>query len=213
MMNRKKYILETELNFPCVICGLCCQHVDRSEIYEDLDRGDGTCRHYDDKTRHCKEYNNRPVRCNIDKYYDIYVDGKISRAEFYSINVEACRNLWKEAVMADKWINIGPLKTADISPYNHCIGLYRHLVDGKVMYIGRAIEYNNGGFRKRLSDYRRDSDSARKHTSGRIIHAHLDKIVTEILIVGDGAEAIEETKRLEKEYIKQFSPEWNKQEK
>lgn len=37
------------------------------------------------------------------------------------------------------------------------------------MYVGRAIELNNGGFRKRLSDYSRGSDSARNHKSGRLI--------------------------------------------
>ena len=111
-----------------------------------------------------------------------------------------------------KWICIGPLKTADLSPYNHCVGLYRHVVNRKTMYVGRAIELNNGGFRKRLSDYRRESDSARKHLSGRTIHENLDEITTYLLIVGDTQEAVNETKHLEGQFIAYYGfPEWNKQ--
>lgn len=111
-----------------------------------------------------------------------------------------------------EWICIGPLKTANLTPYNHCVGLYRHVVNGRTMYVGRAIELYNGGFRKRLSDYRRQSNSARKHLSGRTINEHLDEIITYILIVGDTDEAVLETKRLEGQFIAYYGyPEWNKQ--
>lgn len=111
-----------------------------------------------------------------------------------------------------EWICIGPLKTANLTPYNHCVGLYRHVVNGRTMYVGRAIELYNGGFRKRLSDYRRQSNSARKHLSGRTINEHLDEIITYILIVGDTEEAVLETKRLEGQFIAYYGyPEWNKQ--
>jgi len=80
------------------------------------------------------------------------------------------------------------------------------------MYIGRAIELYNGGFRKRLSDYIRESNSARKHLSGRIIYEHLDEITTYLLIVGDTEEAVAETKCLEGQFIAYYNfPEWNKQ--
>lgn len=111
-----------------------------------------------------------------------------------------------------EWICIGPLKTANLTPYNHCVGLYRHVVNGRTMYVGRAIELYNGGFRKRLSDYRRQSNSARKHLSGRTINEHLDEIITYILIVGDTEKAVLETKRLEGQFIAYYGyPEWNKQ--
>lgn len=109
-----------------------------------------------------------------------------------------------------EWKSIGFLKDADLSPYNHCVGLYRHVMNGNTMYVGRAIELNNGGFRKRLSDYRRDSNSARKHTSGRMIHEHLDEIQTYILVVGSNEEAVEATKKLEGIFIGKFNPPWNK---
>ena len=112
----------------------------------------------------------------------------------------------------NEWICIGSLKTANLTPYNHCVGLYRHVVNGKTMYFGRAIELHNGGIRKRLSDYRRESNSARKHLSGRTINEHLDEITTYILIVGDTEDTVMETKRLEGQFIAYYGySEWNKQ--
>lgn len=110
-----------------------------------------------------------------------------------------------------EWQCIGSLKDANLTPYNNCVGLYRHMVNGTTKYVGRAIELNNGGFRKRLSDYRRESNSARKHSSGRIIHEHLDEITTYILIVGYTQEAVEITKKLEGEFVRKYNPAWNKQ--
>ncbi|MBN6205822.1 hypothetical protein JYK21_05105 [Ralstonia pickettii] len=110
-----------------------------------------------------------------------------------------------------EWRNIGYLKSANLTPYNKYIGLYRHKIGGKVMYVGRAVEVSNGGFRKRLSDYRRGSDSARKHQLGRIINENLEQITTDILIVGDTAEAVKVTRLLEGQFIAKFNPPWNKQ--
>lgn len=110
-----------------------------------------------------------------------------------------------------EWVSIGMLKTADLSPYNHCVGLYRHVISGTTMYVGRAIELNNGGFRKRLSDYRRESNSARKHSSGRTIYEHLDEIETYILVVGNNFEAVEATRKLEGQFVRKYNPQWNRQ--
>ena len=81
------------------------------------------------------------------------------------------------------------------------------------MYVGRAIELHNGGFRKRLSDYRRDSDSARKHKSGQLINEHIDQIATDIMIVGNTEEAVQLTNILEDQFIAKYNPPWNKQKK
>lgn len=107
------------------------------------------------------------------------------------------------------WIPLGFLKDANLTPYNHSVGLYRHKVGGKIMYIGRAIELNNGGFRKRLSDYRRESDSARKHQSGKKINQYLNDIWTDVLVVGNDANAVTITKKLEEKFISVYQPEWN----
>lgn len=144
------------------------------------------------------------------KVADGLISEVVSKNSFSNISIEKSG---KTVEQWDKeWICIGPLKTANLTPYNHCVGLYRHVVNGRTMYVGRAIELYNGGFRKRLSDYRRQSNSARKHLSGRTINEHLDEIITYILIVGDTEEAVLETKRLEGQFIAYYGyPEWNKQ--
>ena len=91
----------------------------------------------------------------------------------FSVPIRQKHNSYSLSEWDRKWVCIGPLKTANLTPYNHCVGLYRHVINGETVYVGRAIELNNGGFRKRLSDYRRESDSGRTHTSGRLINQNL----------------------------------------
>lgn len=122
---------------------------------------------------------------------------------------DGCENFSPQST-SRKWICIGHLANANLTPYNKCVGIYRHEINGEVMYVGRAIELHNGGFRKRLSDYRRASDSARKHTSGHQINENLDDIITYIMVVGDTEEAISETKLLEAKYVAKYNPPWNK---
>jgi hypothetical protein len=109
-----------------------------------------------------------------------------------------------------KWQSVGYLDSIDLSPYSSYVGLYKAELGGKVMYIGRAVEYSNGGIRKRLSDYTRESDSARKHTSGKLIHANAAELKISILLVGTDEEAAEATRKLERYFIGKYSPEWNK---
>lgn len=72
-----------------------------------------------------------------------------------------------------------------ISVYNKSIGLYFMIYKNIPLYIGRAIEFDNGGLRKRLSDYVRDSSSGRKHKSGRFINANKDKIKLFVIKMGE----------------------------
>jgi hypothetical protein len=67
------------------------------------------------------------------------------------------------------------------------------------------VQLHYGGFHKRLSDYIRASDSARKHKSGKIIHDNLDQITTDILILGDTEEAVKITQLLEGQFIAKYN--------
>ena len=60
-------------------------------------------------------------------------------------------------------------------------------------------------------EYRRNNDSARKHTSGRTINEHLNEIETYLLIVGNTPDAVLATKEMEPVFIQYYSPPWNKQ--
>lgn len=109
-----------------------------------------------------------------------------------------------------RWQYAGRLDSMDLSPYSSYVGLYKAELGGRVMYVGRAIEYSNGGIRKRLSDYTRESDSARKHTSGRLMHANAADLEIYLLLVGRDEEAAQTTRQLERYFIGKYSPQWNK---
>lgn len=107
------------------------------------------------------------------------------------------------------WKSIGTLTTANLSSLSNYVGLYRASLGSEIVYIGRATEYSNGGLRKRLSDYTRKSNSARKHNSGRLMHKHADDLRIEVLITGSDAEAANIAKQLERCFIGKYKPKWN----
>jgi len=79
--------------FNCDKCGLCCTQLRESSIYHELDRGDGVCQFFDEETRLCTIYLNRPLLCNVDDAHETYFKCKMSREEYYRLNYEACSNL------------------------------------------------------------------------------------------------------------------------
>lgn len=80
--------------FDCDCCGVCCKNIRLSIFYtEELDRGDGVCKHFNETTHLCKIYAERPLFCNIDAYYDKYLSEKMSREEFHELNHAACDRL------------------------------------------------------------------------------------------------------------------------
>jgi hypothetical protein len=113
-----------------------------------------------------------------------------------------------------KWIRLGTLSSLTLehlTPYNKHIGLYKAEMNGKVAYLGKAVEYSNGGFRKRLRDYVRGSDSARTHGSGKKMNEHVNSLTISILLVGNSAEDVETVVALEKAMIGRYEPGWNVQ--
>ena len=83
--------------FPCERCGQCCRRISGIPLYEDLDRGDGVCKHFNEKTNTCNIYENRPDKCRIDKMYEKYFFKQYSKSEFYRLNKEFCRKWQNEA--------------------------------------------------------------------------------------------------------------------
>lgn len=91
--------------FLCSKCGKCCQTVGQSSIYMHLDRGDGTCKFFDDITKLCTIYEQRPLICNIDKTYDQYFKNHMSLQDYYELNYKACQLLKENAIVyaSDVW--------------------------------------------------------------------------------------------------------------
>lgn len=80
--------------FECDKCGWCCRNLNKSEIYAQLDRGDGVCRYLSGNL--CSIYENRPLICRIDESYESFFSKEMSRDEFYLLNKLACMKLKKE---------------------------------------------------------------------------------------------------------------------
>jgi Fe-S-cluster containining protein len=79
--------------FPCTQCGLCCQHVDLSEQTRFLDRGDGTCTHYDATRKACSIYARRPDICRVDRQYLQNYAQHFTWDEFVALNLQVCTAL------------------------------------------------------------------------------------------------------------------------
>ena len=77
--------------FKCDCCGECCRNLDKSDIYSELDRGDGTCRYLDGNK--CSIYTERPLPCRIDECYEMYFKEQYSLEEYYELNYKACKEL------------------------------------------------------------------------------------------------------------------------
>lgn len=80
-------------SFPCTQCGLCCQHVYLAEETRFLDRGDGTCRHYDSANKGCSIYVQRPDICRVDRQYALRYTKQYTWNEFVALNLQACELL------------------------------------------------------------------------------------------------------------------------
>ena len=81
--------------FPCTRWGQCCQHVHLSEETRFLDRGDGTCRHYESETRGCAIYAERPDICRVDRQYALRYFKLYTWDEYVAANVVVCDALNK----------------------------------------------------------------------------------------------------------------------
>lgn len=79
--------------FPCTQCGLCCQHVHLADETRFLDRGDGTCRHYNADSKQCTIYDERPDICRVDLQYALHYHRLYSWEEFVALNLQVCRQL------------------------------------------------------------------------------------------------------------------------
>lgn len=89
-------------DFPCTKCGLCCQHVDRSQETVFLDRGDGTCKHFDACTNTCSIYEVRPDICRVDKQFVLRYSSQLTWENFVYLNVQVCEKLAKEAIESNR---------------------------------------------------------------------------------------------------------------
>lgn len=113
------------------------------------------------------------------------------------------------------WISLGLLTetSTDFSAYSKDIGIYRAILNGEVVYIGKATELDNGGFRKRLRDYTRFSQSARNYPAGELMYRHRNDIFIEIAVYERASKSIVDIAMHEAQLIRETNPKWNSNHK
>lgn len=58
-----------------------------------MDRGDGTCRYFDDKNRVCSIYAERPDICRVDRQYTLRYNRLYTWDEYVAANLAVCSAL------------------------------------------------------------------------------------------------------------------------
>lgn len=77
--------------FQCDCCGCCCRNLDKSDLYADLDRGDGICKYLSGNL--CSIYKKRPLLCRIDECYELFFKDILSLEDYYQLNKKECQKL------------------------------------------------------------------------------------------------------------------------
>ena len=80
------------IEFKCDKCGKCCENLNLSHEYDDLNDGSGICIYFDKDTRLCSIYDRRPDKCNVTKSYQKMKD-RLTYDEYLELNYSACRKL------------------------------------------------------------------------------------------------------------------------
>lgn len=77
--------------FQCDCCGCCCRNLNQSELYKELDRGDGVCKYLNGNI--CSIYEERPLICRVDECYEQFFKQEMNIVEYYNINSIVCKQL------------------------------------------------------------------------------------------------------------------------
>lgn len=101
----------------------------------------------------------------------------------------------------------GDVPLEELTVFRNSIGLYFMTFYGMPVYVGRAIEFNNGGLRKRLRDYQRGVNT---HSSGVWIQEHIDELNLYVLELGHIENDVSYVKESETTMIENFFTKLNK---
>ena len=97
------------MEFPCLICGLCCEKAAMVPQLQPYIGEDSFCRNYDKETKKCRIYSQRPEICNTRQMYEKYFQSTMSEPEFMIKNLEVCYTLNMEKGLSDNECKIRDL--------------------------------------------------------------------------------------------------------
>lgn len=82
------------MQFTCDSCGLCCRKAYLVPELSEFINTDGQCRYF--VNNQCSIYEERPLICNIEKYYETILSTELTQEEFYQKNYGVCLQLKQE---------------------------------------------------------------------------------------------------------------------
>ncbi len=85
------------MNFPCIVCGLCCKQAGLISQLTRFVNKSGECRFLDQDTNRCQIYTIRPVICNVQIMYEIYFKDQMTETEYILQNLQVCYELNRAA--------------------------------------------------------------------------------------------------------------------
>lgn len=85
--------------FLCDRCGSCCRMIGKSTFGIGMALPDGSCKYLDKNTNLCSIYDKRPIYCNVDEYYDLFLTNIMPREKYYEVNKEVCKTLRSARLM------------------------------------------------------------------------------------------------------------------
>ncbi|EPP1573466.1 YkgJ family cysteine cluster protein [Campylobacter lari] len=86
-------------NFPCTSCGACCKNINGIEELKHFNIN-GVCINLQEDNS-CKIYNERPLVCRVEDFYNKYFKDTMSKKDFYNENIKIC-NLLQDKLKLDK---------------------------------------------------------------------------------------------------------------
>lgn len=88
--------------FPCKRCACCCKNVGSTPWGKEFSLPSGICRYLDTTSNLCTIYQQRPIFCNVDAYYEKYLSTIMTREEFYQLNQQQCEKLYQATYVPKK---------------------------------------------------------------------------------------------------------------
>jgi len=108
-----------------------------------------------------------------------------------------------------EWKSVGILCDLNLTRYNRSVGVYRAWLDNKIVYIGRATGWSNGGFKECLSCYIMDNNIARSCVSWKLMHEYKNQLHIDIITTGSDEEDVKVATQLEAGLTEKYRPVWN----
>lgn len=81
------------IRFSCDACGACCRNLQLAAVYRPLDRGDGTCRHFDEHSNLCRIYEDRPPLCRVEEQFQTLFAATMTFDQYVEATMRMCVEL------------------------------------------------------------------------------------------------------------------------